>query len=48
VATLLADRDLAQRMGAAGRAWVEKEWGWDTQSARMRALLAQPTPAAPE
>ena len=40
VAALLADRDLARRMGAAGRAWVEREWRWDTQAARMAALLA--------
>jgi len=38
--TLLADRDLARRMGAAGRAWVEAEWRWDTQADRMAALLA--------
>ncbi|HEX5597276.1 MAG TPA: glycosyltransferase family 4 protein, partial [Micromonosporaceae bacterium] len=40
VATLLADRDLARRMGAAGRAWVEDEWRWETQAQRMAALLA--------
>jgi phosphatidylinositol alpha-1,6-mannosyltransferase len=38
--TLLTDRDLARRMGAAGRAWVEAEWRWDTQADRMTALLA--------
>ena len=32
VATLLADRDLARQMGAAGRAWVETEWRWETQA----------------
>jgi phosphatidylinositol alpha-1,6-mannosyltransferase len=37
--TLLSDRELAARMGAAGRAWVEKEWTWDLQAARMRDLL---------
>jgi phosphatidylinositol alpha-1,6-mannosyltransferase len=36
---LLTDRDLAARMGAAGRAWVEATWRWDTQAARMAALL---------
>ncbi|MFJ5664747.1 glycosyltransferase family 4 protein [Micromonospora chalcea] len=40
VATLLADRDLAQQFGAAGRAWVEREWRWETQAQRMAALLA--------
>jgi len=39
VATLLADPDHARRMGTAGRAWVERDWRWDTQAARMRALL---------
>jgi phosphatidylinositol alpha-1,6-mannosyltransferase len=37
--TLLNDRDLAARMGKAGRAWVEREWRWDTQAARLRDLL---------
>jgi phosphatidylinositol alpha-1,6-mannosyltransferase len=37
--TLLKDRDLARKMGAAGRAWVEKEWRWDTQGHRLTTLL---------
>ena len=41
---LLADRDAGGRMGAAGRAWVEAEWRWETQAARMRTLLAGVTP----
>jgi phosphatidylinositol alpha-1,6-mannosyltransferase len=36
---LLTDRDLAARMGKAGRAWVEREWHWDAQAERMRRLL---------
>ncbi|WP_446216128.1 glycosyltransferase family 4 protein [Micromonospora sp. IBHARD004] len=40
VAMLLADRDLARQLGAAGRAWVEREWRWETQAQRMAALLA--------
>jgi phosphatidylinositol alpha-1,6-mannosyltransferase len=40
VATLLADRDLARRLGAAGRAWVEREWRWETQAQGMASLLA--------
>ncbi|MET7969701.1 glycosyltransferase family 4 protein [Micromonospora sp. NPDC005305] len=40
VATLLADRDLARQLGAAGRSWVEREWRWETQAERMAALLA--------
>jgi phosphatidyl-myo-inositol dimannoside synthase len=39
VATLLSDRDLAARMGTAGRAWVEREWRWEIQAARMAELL---------
>jgi phosphatidylinositol alpha-1,6-mannosyltransferase len=39
VAALLADRALARRMGAAGRRWVEEQWRWDTQAARLAALL---------
>ena len=41
VIRLLLDRELAARMGAAGRAWVESEWRWETQAARLHALLAQ-------
>lgn len=40
VARLLADRDLARQLGAAGRAWVEREWRWEAQAARMATLLA--------
>ncbi|NUT34777.1 MAG: glycosyltransferase family 4 protein [Hamadaea sp.] len=37
---LLTDRALARRMGAAGRAWVEREWRWELQAQRLRDLLA--------
>ncbi|GAB7037955.1 MULTISPECIES: glycosyltransferase family 4 protein [Catenuloplanes] len=37
--TLLTDRDLARRLGAAGREWVAKEWRWEQQAARLSALL---------
>ncbi|MET7402782.1 glycosyltransferase family 4 protein [Dactylosporangium sp. NPDC005572] len=37
---LLTDPFLASRMGAAGRAWVESEWRWETQAERLRTLLA--------
>ncbi|MEH0971398.1 glycosyltransferase family 4 protein [Micromonospora sp. CPCC 205546] len=40
VAMLLADRDLARQFGAAGRAWVEREWRWEAQAQRMATLLA--------
>jgi phosphatidylinositol alpha-1,6-mannosyltransferase len=36
---LLQDEALAQRLGAAGRAWVESDWRWESQAARMRDLL---------
>ncbi|GAA1792797.1 glycosyltransferase family 4 protein [Planosporangium flavigriseum] len=39
VVTLLGDPDLARRLGVAGRAWVEAEWGWQHQADRMRELL---------
>ena len=39
VATLLTDRDLARRLGEAGRAWVESDWRWETQAATLSALL---------
>ena len=37
---LLTDRDLAARMGAAGRKWTESEWTWDIQADRFGELLA--------
>ena len=36
---LLSDPAKAKAMGAAGRAWVEREWRWETQAARMAKLL---------
>ena len=36
---LLADPDLRDRLGRAGRAWVEAEWRWDVLADRLRALL---------
>lgn len=37
---LLRDRDLAARQGAAGRAWVERDWTWGKQGQRLREILA--------
>jgi phosphatidylinositol alpha-1,6-mannosyltransferase len=37
---LLTDRQLAARMGACGRAWVEQAWRWDDLAARLAQLLA--------
>ncbi|MFV2176573.1 glycosyltransferase family 4 protein [Actinomadura sp. LOL_016] len=39
VADLLADPARARAMGEAGRAWVEREWRWEIQAARLDALL---------
>lgn len=39
---LLSDPAKAKAMGAAGRAWVEREWRWEKQSARLGALLDAP------
>ncbi|GAA0478200.1 glycosyl transferase family 1 [Paractinoplanes deccanensis] len=39
---LLTDRALATRMGKAGRAWVEQEWRWETQAARLTQMLDAP------
>ncbi|RZU52882.1 phosphatidylinositol alpha-1,6-mannosyltransferase [Krasilnikovia cinnamomea] len=36
---LLSDPAKARAMGAAGRAWVEREWRWEQQADRMAALL---------
>jgi phosphatidylinositol alpha-1,6-mannosyltransferase len=36
---LLSDPVAATAMGSAGRAWVEREWRWESQAARMAALL---------
>jgi phosphatidylinositol alpha-1,6-mannosyltransferase len=40
VAGLLADPDRARAMGAAGRAWVEREWRWEQQADRLQSLIA--------
>jgi phosphatidylinositol alpha-1,6-mannosyltransferase len=39
VADLLADPDRAAAMGKAGRAWVERDWRWDTLAGRLAHLL---------
>jgi phosphatidylinositol alpha-1,6-mannosyltransferase len=36
---LLLDRDRAATMGAAGRAWVEREWTWDATAASLADML---------
>ena len=42
VADLLQDRERARALGAAGRAWVERDWRWEVQAGRLRSLLAGP------
>ncbi|MBW6436817.1 glycosyltransferase family 4 protein [Actinoplanes hulinensis] len=42
VAELLGDPVRAKAMGEAGRAWVEREWRWEKQAARLTGLLTGP------
>lgn len=37
---LLVDRERRERMGAAGAAWVHREWTWDAMTARLQGLIA--------
>ncbi|MFC7447017.1 glycosyltransferase family 4 protein [Rhodococcus daqingensis] len=39
VISVLADRDRAAAMGAAGRAWVSEQWRWDVLAAKLSGLL---------
>ena len=39
VAGLLADPEKAKEIGAAGRAWVERDWTWDFAAARLDLML---------
>jgi phosphatidyl-myo-inositol dimannoside synthase len=45
LAMLLADPATAARMGRAGRRWVETDWRWDTQAARLQSLLTSTAPS---
>ncbi|HZQ33091.1 MAG TPA: glycosyltransferase family 4 protein [Mycobacterium sp.] len=40
VSGILADPDLAKRMGAAGRRWAVDQWRWQKHTARLSALLS--------
>lgn len=40
VSDLLTDRDRARAMGAAGRAWVEREWQWQDAADRLSKMLS--------
>lgn len=39
ITLLLRDPVRAHVMGARGRAWVQRAWGWDAVATRLRALL---------
>ncbi|MGZ4560234.1 MAG: glycosyltransferase family 4 protein, partial [Mycobacteriaceae bacterium] len=39
VGGLLADPELAARMGAAGRVWASEHWRWDQLSQRLQSLI---------
>ena len=39
-AGLLADADRRRDWGAAGRAWVQNTWNWDSSAARLAELLS--------
>ncbi|EME21690.1 glycosyltransferase family 4 protein [Rhodococcus triatomae] len=39
VISVLSDRDRAEAMGVAGRAWVSEQWRWDVLAARLAGLL---------
>lgn len=39
IAGLLADPAAARRMGEAGRAWIRRDWNWDTLTERLGDLL---------
>ncbi len=46
LASLLADRDRARRMGEAGRDWVTGHWRWDVLADRLATLLGSDPPPA--
>jgi phosphatidylinositol alpha-1,6-mannosyltransferase len=48
VAALLADPDRAQRLGAAGRRWMQEDWSWRSRVAQLQSLLVgRPEPRQP-
>ena len=46
ISDLLADPELAHRMGLAGRRWIERDWNWDAHAGRLADLL-RARPAQP-
>jgi len=45
IVALLLDPALRERMGTAGRAWVQRDWRWDRSGRRLREALTGPAPA---
>lgn len=41
---VLADRDRAASMGAAGREWISTDWRWDVLGERLRGILGASVP----
>lgn len=39
VVSILGDRELGARMGAAGRDWVREQWNWGLLGSRLRRVL---------
>jgi phosphatidylinositol alpha-1,6-mannosyltransferase len=39
IVAILADPQLAKRLGTAGRSWVDTQWRWSHQADRLRTLL---------
>jgi phosphatidylinositol alpha-1,6-mannosyltransferase len=44
VGSILADPELAARMGAAGRTWISRDWSWPAQTARLSGLVCPGDP----
>ena len=44
IVTLLQDPDLRRRMGAEGRAWVERRWSWATLAHTLEGFLYSAEP----
>jgi phosphatidylinositol alpha-1,6-mannosyltransferase len=41
IVELLLDKVSARTMGVVGRAWAEREWGWDTMAGRLNRWLSE-------
>jgi phosphatidylinositol alpha-1,6-mannosyltransferase len=47
LADLLLNRDLAAKMGAAGREWMATSWRWDDRATKLAALIDGRRPPSP-